>query len=151
MESKSLQHCYHCRQPIFSIILDDLTFFSWFSQKKKMFRTIWQMWSKTRAASGDQFGDVHTRLMKKNYKVVPQWWFHLTLVLVVALSIYACEGFNNQLQLTWWGVLLCCAIALFFTLPIGIITATTNQAWFFYMRFDIYITPSKRPFLNQRC
>ncbi|XP_078430058.1 oligopeptide transporter 7-like isoform X2 [Wolffia australiana] len=33
----------------------------------------------------------------------------------------------NQLQLPWWGVLLACAIAFFFTLPIGIITATTNQ------------------------
>ncbi|KAL6313898.1 hypothetical protein AAG906_010317 [Vitis piasezkii] len=37
-------------------------------------------------------------------------------------------GFNKQLQLPWWGIPPCCALALFFTLPIGIITAMTNQA-----------------------
>uniref|UniRef100_A0A0E0PSW4 Oligopeptide transporter n=1 Tax=Oryza rufipogon TaxID=4529 RepID=A0A0E0PSW4_ORYRU len=30
-------------------------------------------------------------------------------------------------HLPWWGVLLACALAIFFTLPIGIVTATTNQ------------------------
>ncbi|KAJ9672449.1 hypothetical protein PVL29_025887 [Vitis rotundifolia] len=89
--------------------------------------TIWQMWSKTRAAAGEKFGDVHTRLMKKNYKVVPQWWFYSILIVVLGLSLLACEGFDKQLQLPWWGILLCCALAFFFTLPIGIITATTNQ------------------------
>ncbi|KAK1571944.1 hypothetical protein Q3G72_025262 [Acer saccharum] len=37
------------------------------------------------------------------------------------------KHYNASLQLPWWGVLLACGIALFFTLPIGIITATTNQ------------------------
>ncbi|KAK4852247.1 hypothetical protein QYF36_022349 [Acer negundo] len=88
---------------------------------------IWKMWKKTRSAAKDKYGDVHTRLMKKNYEAVPQWWFHIILVLVVILSIVSCEGFGKQLQLPWWGILLACAIALFFTLPIGIIQATTNQ------------------------
>uniref|UniRef100_F6I575 Oligopeptide transporter 5 n=1 Tax=Vitis vinifera TaxID=29760 RepID=F6I575_VITVI len=91
-------------------------------------KTIWQMWSKTRAAVGDQFGDMHTRLMKKNYKIVPQWWFFIILTILLGLAFLACEGFNKQLQLPWWGIPPCCALALFFTLPIGIITATTNQA-----------------------
>ncbi|KAJ9672445.1 hypothetical protein PVL29_025883 [Vitis rotundifolia] len=90
-------------------------------------KTIMQMWKKTRSMAGDQFGDVHTRLMKKNYEAVPQWWFHVILIVVLALSFIACEGFNKQLQLPWWGILLAFALALFFTLPIGIITATTNQ------------------------
>ncbi|KAL5803822.1 hypothetical protein ACOSQ3_030622 [Xanthoceras sorbifolium] len=90
-------------------------------------KDIWEMWKKTRSAAKDKFGDVHTRLMKKNYEAVPQWWFHIILVLVVILSIFSCEGFGKQLQLPWWGILLACAIALFFTLPIGIIQATTNQ------------------------
>ncbi|CBI39772.3 unnamed protein product, partial [Vitis vinifera] len=99
--------------------------------------TIWQMWTKTRAAAGEKFGDVHTRLMKKNYKIVPQWWFYLILIVVLGLSLLACEGFDKQLQLPWWGILLCCALAFFFTLPIGIITATTNQAWLFYMGLNV--------------
>ncbi|XP_038897524.1 oligopeptide transporter 1-like [Benincasa hispida] len=89
-------------------------------------KTIWQMWRRTASAVGDQLGDVHTRLMKKNYKAVPQWWFYTVLMIMVALALYACEGFNKQLQLPWWGILLACGIALFFTLPIGIIQATTN-------------------------
>ncbi|KAL8143570.1 hypothetical protein V2J09_016602 [Rumex salicifolius] len=70
--------------------------------------------------------DIHTELMKA-YKPVPMWWFHLILLLTMALIIFATEYYKDTLQLPWWGVLLACGIALFFTLPIGIITATTNQ------------------------
>ncbi|XAR53888.1 hypothetical protein NMG60_11022605 [Bertholletia excelsa] len=87
-------------------------------------RTIWQQ---TKASFELKFGDVHTRLMKKNYPAVPQWWFHSLLVVVIALAMFACEGFNRQLQLPYWGVLLAISLAMMFTLPIGIITATTNQ------------------------
>ncbi|XP_010536754.1 PREDICTED: oligopeptide transporter 5-like [Tarenaya hassleriana] len=87
---------------------------------------IWDMWRKTSTAAKDKFGDVHTRLMKKNYKAVPEWWFVTILVLSFALSLYACEGFGRQLQLPWWGLILACSIAFFFTLPIGVVQATTN-------------------------
>ncbi|CAN1334207.1 Oligopeptide transporter 5, partial [Linum perenne] len=86
-----------------------------------------EMWKKTTSAMKDQYTDVHTRLMKKNYEAVPQWWFMTILVISLALAFLAVEGFNKQLQLPWWGLLLACGIALFFTLPIGIIQATTNQ------------------------
>jgi len=88
------------------------------------YRTIWRQ---TREAFSNEIGDVHTRTMKKNYKTVPQWWFYSILVSMVALAIATCEGFGNQLQLRYWGVLLAVGLALLFTLPIGIITATTNQ------------------------
>ncbi|TYK13761.1 oligopeptide transporter 5-like [Cucumis melo var. makuwa] len=54
-------------------------------------KTIWQLWKKTTTAM-NQIGDVHTRIMKKNYKEVPQWWFHVILISMVALALYACEG-----------------------------------------------------------
>ncbi|KAJ0965302.1 hypothetical protein J5N97_026440 [Dioscorea zingiberensis] len=85
------------------------------------------IWRQTKAAFSDQFGDVHTRIMKKNYDVVPQWWFYTILACMLALAIFSVEGFGKQLQLPFWGVLLAGALALIFTLPIGIITATTNQ------------------------
>ena len=88
------------------------------------------IWKQTRASVQDKFGDVHTRLMKKNYDPVPQWWFYSILIIVVALSLLACEGFGRQLQLPYWGVLLAISLALVFTLPIGVITATTNQVYF---------------------
>ncbi|KAL7584050.1 oligopeptide transporter 6 [Lactuca sativa] len=70
--------------------------------------------------------DVHTRLMRA-YKPVPMWWFYVILVLNIALIMFACNYYADILQLPWWGVLLACAIAIAFTLPIGIISATTNQ------------------------
>ncbi|ONK79340.1 uncharacterized protein A4U43_C01F5370 [Asparagus officinalis] len=86
-----------------------------------------EIWRQTKAAFQDEIGDIHTRVMKKNYESVPEWWFHAILVSMIALSIFTCEGFGKQLQLPYWGVLLAAGLALIFTLPIGIITATTNQ------------------------
>ncbi|TYI53598.1 hypothetical protein E1A91_D11G016000v1 [Gossypium mustelinum] len=87
-----------------------------------------ELWQQTKSAfGGNKKIDIHTRLMKK-YKSVPTWWFAMILVLNLALILVTCEYYNESLQLPWWGVLLACAIALFFTLPIGIIAATTNQA-----------------------
>ncbi|KAG0450321.1 hypothetical protein HPP92_026847 [Vanilla planifolia] len=84
------------------------------------------MWKKSKKHADNMLEDVHLRLMR-NYRPVPDWWFHLLLVCVITLSIITCEGFGGQLQLPWWGVLMACAMALFFTLPIGVIVATTNQ------------------------
>ncbi|KAK3433640.1 hypothetical protein EUGRSUZ_D00942 [Eucalyptus grandis] len=87
-------------------------------------RTIWQQ---TRTTFQDKFDDVHTRLMKKNYDAVPQWWFYSLMLIMTVLAMVACEGFGRQLQLPYWGVLLALGLAVFFLLPIGVITATTNQ------------------------
>ncbi|KAM3247658.1 oligopeptide transporter 7 [Capsicum annuum] len=70
--------------------------------------------------------DVHTRLMKK-YKQVPMWWFLVVLVINMALIIFVCEHYLETFQLPWWGALIAFFIAFIFTLPIGIIVATTNQ------------------------
>ncbi|KAF8379766.1 hypothetical protein HHK36_029215 [Tetracentron sinense] len=86
-------------------------------------REVWQL---SKSAFQDKKMDIHTRLMSK-YNQVPEWWFVCILIANIAATIFACEYYNDQLQLPWWGVLLACGIAIFFTLPIGIITATTNQ------------------------
>ncbi|KAK6924495.1 Oligopeptide transporter, OPT superfamily [Dillenia turbinata] len=86
-------------------------------------RYIWQM---SKSAFRERKMDVHTRLMR-NYKQVPEWWFTCILLVNIVATIFACEYYKDQLQLPWWGVLLACCLALFFTLPIGVITATTNQ------------------------
>ncbi|XP_019460501.1 PREDICTED: oligopeptide transporter 1-like [Lupinus angustifolius] len=90
-------------------------------------KTIWRLWKKTATSvKGEVGGDVHTRIMKKNYEQVPEWWFVSILVVMIIMSLAACEGFGKQLQLPWWGFLLSLAIALVFTLPVGVIQATTN-------------------------
>ncbi|KAG2688682.1 hypothetical protein I3843_09G107500 [Carya illinoinensis] len=85
------------------------------------------IWQQTKVSFKDKFGDVHTRIMRKNYDPVPQWWFYTLLMVVVGLSLLACEGFGKQLQLPFWGILLAMLLALSFTLPVAVITATTNQ------------------------
>ncbi|KAK8933406.1 Oligopeptide transporter 5 [Platanthera zijinensis] len=91
-------------------------------------RDIWKMWRNSKEYAKEKVEDVHSRLMKRNYEAVPQWWFYVLLTVVIALSMFTCLGFGGQLQLPWWGVLLACLIALSFTLPIGVILATTNMA-----------------------
>ncbi|XP_042448100.1 oligopeptide transporter 5-like [Zingiber officinale] len=85
-----------------------------------------KLWRQATSKANVNFLDVHGRIMKANYAAVPQWWFHLLLVVVTALSIYTCEGFGRALQLPYWGLFLAMAMAFVFTLPVGIITATTN-------------------------
>eukprot|EP00253_Pinus_taeda_P029154 PITA_29154 len=84
------------------------------------------IWRLSQSAFRVQKLDVHTRLMRK-YKQVPQLWFTGILVGTIALAIFTCEYYSEQIQLPWWGVILACGIAFFFTLPIGVIAATTNQ------------------------
>ncbi|KAG5539423.1 hypothetical protein RHGRI_019830 [Rhododendron griersonianum] len=85
-----------------------------------------EIWEQSKSSFKEKKMDIHTRLMSR-YRQVPEWWFWLILVVNIAATITACEYYNDQLQLPWWGVLLACAIAIVFTLPIGIITAITNQ------------------------
>ncbi|PSS19296.1 Oligopeptide transporter like [Actinidia chinensis var. chinensis] len=70
--------------------------------------------------------DIHTRLMRK-YKDIPSWWFYVLLGVTIAVSLVLCIFLNNQVQMPWWGLLFASVIAFIFTLPISVITATTNQ------------------------
>nr|XP_048319811.1 oligopeptide transporter 7-like isoform X3 [Ziziphus jujuba var. spinosa] len=81
----------------------------------------------SRSSFQEKTMDIHTKLMRR-YKQVPEWWFLVILVSSIAATIFACQKFNDQLQLPWWGLLLACAVGFFFTLPMGIITAITNQS-----------------------
>ncbi|XP_004502063.1 oligopeptide transporter 7-like [Cicer arietinum] len=86
-----------------------------------------EIWEQSKSSFNEKSMDIHTKLMRK-YNQVPEWWFVCILIATIATTVFACEYYNEQLQLPWWGVLLACSIAIFFTLPIGIITAITNQS-----------------------
>lgn len=86
----------------------------------------WDLWHLSKSALQEKKMDVHTKLMRK-YKQLPEWWFTIILLINIIATVFVCEYYKNQLQLPWWGVLLACGLAFFFTLPIGVITATTNQ------------------------
>ncbi|KAF3976247.1 hypothetical protein CMV_000565 [Castanea mollissima] len=70
--------------------------------------------------------DIHTRLMK-NYKDIPSWWFYLLLIVTISVSLVLCIFLKKEVQMPWWGLIFAAALAFIFTLPISIITATTNQ------------------------
>ncbi|KAK4757553.1 hypothetical protein SAY87_018854 [Trapa incisa] len=77
-------------------------------------------------ASNEQKEDIHTRLMKR-YEDIPLWWFHLLLVVTLVVSLALCIFMREQIQMPWWALVFASILAFFFTLPISIITATTNQ------------------------
>ncbi|KAG7607255.1 Oligopeptide transporter 4 [Arabidopsis thaliana] len=70
--------------------------------------------------------DIHTRLMKR-YKDIPSWWFYSMLAATLLISLALCVFLNDEVQMPWWGLVFASAMAFVFTLPISIITATTNQ------------------------
>lgn len=70
--------------------------------------------------------DVHTRMMKK-YEDIPGWWFHAMLLISFVLALVMCIFMKDEIQMPWWALIFASGLALMFTLPISIITATTNQ------------------------
>ncbi|KAK4434257.1 Oligopeptide transporter 4 [Sesamum alatum] len=77
-------------------------------------------------ASSKAKTDIHTKLMK-NYKDIPSWWFYILLALTMAVSLALCIFLKKEIQMPFWALLLAVVLAFAFTLPISIITATTNQ------------------------
>ncbi|KAL9245586.1 hypothetical protein vseg_019219 [Gypsophila vaccaria] len=77
-------------------------------------------------ASSERKVDIHTKLMRR-YKDVPVWWFGVLLVASLGVSLGLCIFMNDQVQMPWWALLFASALAFIFTLPVSIITATTNQ------------------------
>lgn len=84
-----------------------------------------EIWQRSRLAAMESKPDIHTRLMQR-YPKLPEWWFMVLLVVNIGVAIGTLEGYK-EFQLPWWGLLIGCALSAFFTLPIGIIAATTNQ------------------------
>ncbi|KAL6911844.1 hypothetical protein ACP4OV_000649 [Aristida adscensionis] len=70
--------------------------------------------------------DIHTKLMQR-YDDIPAWWFYSLMALSIIASLLLCTVLNHEVQLPWWGLIFACGMAFIFTLPISIITATTNQ------------------------
>ncbi|KAJ0024355.1 hypothetical protein Pint_08532 [Pistacia integerrima] len=101
----------------FAAIISSLTHVALFNGRK--------IYQQIRASStGKQ--DIHTRLMMK-YEPTPSWWFHSMLVGSLVLSLVLCIFMKDEIQMPWWGLIFASALALLFTLPISIITATTNM------------------------
>jgi hypothetical protein len=65
--------------------------------------------------------------MMSRYKSIPTWWFVLLLLPMMGLSLFACEGFGNELQLPYWGVILAFLLVLLLIPPFASLRATVAQ------------------------
>ncbi|KAG0327189.1 hypothetical protein BG004_002816 [Podila humilis] len=74
--------------------------------------------------SRDHSEDIHHKLMQA-YPEVPDWWYAALFLIMTAVAIITCEVWDYKLP--WWGVLLAIFLAAFFSLPVGLIQAITNQ------------------------
>ncbi|XP_019266813.1 PREDICTED: F-box protein CPR30-like [Nicotiana attenuata] len=129
------------------ILLDDsLALFS-VADWDRFEHDIWEIWEKNKSSFKEKKMDIHTKLMSKylNGGFGAFLWQTLpSLSLLVNIT-------TSNFSLPWWGVILACVIAIFFTLPSGIITAITNQGWmlpsyYFPPRFQarsLWKTPPK--------
>lgn len=79
----------------------------------------------------------------RKYKDIPNWWFYVMLALSLILSLALCIFMNDQIQMPWWGLIFASGLALTFTLPVSIITATTNQVAFFWMISEFFFYKNK--------
>ena len=72
----------------------------------------------------DTENDIHNRLMRA-YPEVPEWCYVVFLAAMVLVQVAVSVW--TPFVMPIWSVFLCLAIALFFLLPIGIITAVTGM------------------------
>ncbi|KAF9172483.1 hypothetical protein BGX21_008434 [Mortierella sp. AD011] len=72
-------------------------------------------------AGGDR--DIHTKMMD-TYPEVPQYWYAIFYILMLALSIFVITEYD--LGLPWWGLLVGAAIGWVMTLPICAMQAITG-------------------------
>ncbi|KAI0487444.1 OPT family small oligopeptide transporter [Xylaria cf. heliscus] len=70
-----------------------------------------------------QEDDVHMHLMKK-YKDSPDWWYLVLFIIMVGLSFAVCTAWPTGFPA--WAYVVCIIIPIIWTIPIGIIQATTN-------------------------
>ncbi|KAL2634262.1 hypothetical protein R1flu_005741 [Riccia fluitans] len=70
--------------------------------------------------------DAHTRLMQK-YPEIPSIWFWALLLVNTVLSFFIMKNWEDTFQLSSSMLLLAVGLSCALTLPIAVITATTNQ------------------------
>ncbi|KAH6989810.1 OPT oligopeptide transporter protein-domain-containing protein [Ilyonectria sp. MPI-CAGE-AT-0026] len=97
------------------------TIFWHWNDIKLGFRSLWNRL--TKKVEHNAFKDVHTLLMEK-YREVPEWWYLILNIVAIALGIASVAGWptHTSVGTVFFGV----ALAILFTIPTGIIFATTG-------------------------
>jgi len=67
--------------------------------------------------------DNHMKMMRK-YKAVPSWWYGALFLVMAGMSFVTVCAWETHLS--WWALIIGLLIAIVWTIPIGIVYATTN-------------------------
>ncbi|KUJ16094.1 small oligopeptide transporter [Mollisia scopiformis] len=81
-----------------------------------------EIWIQARSVRG-ALDDNHTKMMRK-YKPVPGWWYGALFLVMIGLSFATALAWPTHLS--WWALVIGLLISIVWTIPIGVIYATTN-------------------------
>ncbi|KAM3067181.1 hypothetical protein ACMFMG_005450 [Clarireedia jacksonii] len=81
-----------------------------------------EIWVLARAIRGT-LDDNHTKMMRK-YRPVPGWWYVAFFLIMLGMAFATVCAYPTHLA--WWALIIALLISLVWTIPIGIIYATTN-------------------------
>lgn len=84
-------------------------------------KDIWAKFKNSR--SGGE--DIHKRLMNK-YKEVPEWWYIVLTVVVLALGCFTVSYWESGLPI-WGFIFICFGMGCLLIVPEAILEGTTNQ------------------------
>ncbi|KAF5392874.1 hypothetical protein D9757_000863 [Collybiopsis confluens] len=82
-----------------------------------------QIWTQARRSLNEQ-KDIHAQLMRR-YRQVPEWWYTIIFVTMFMFGCVVIEVWVTQFPIGYFILALC--IAFFYTIPIGVMQAITNQ------------------------
>ena len=80
------------------------------------------LWLRVKNMRTDE-DDVHLRMMRK-YKDVPQWWYSVMFISMMAVSLGVCLGYPTAMH--WWAWFISIIIAIVWFVPIGLIQGMTS-------------------------
>ncbi|KAI5121403.1 hypothetical protein M0805_003175 [Coniferiporia weirii] len=81
------------------------------------------IWQQARKSMHEE-PDIHARLMSV-YPQVPDWWYAVIFVTMFVFGVIGIEIWHTQFPV--WAFVLALLISFFYTIPIGMIQAITNQ------------------------
>ncbi|GKU22320.1 unnamed protein product, partial [Fusarium langsethiae] len=105
---------------VYSAVISYAAIYHW-NDIKLGFVSLYQSFKKNNKVN--EFKDIHTKLMEK-YREVPEWWYMVLNIIGVAFGVASVAAWptNTSVGTVFFGL----ALAIIFTVPTGIIYATTG-------------------------
>ncbi|KJZ77186.1 hypothetical protein HIM_03507 [Hirsutella minnesotensis 3608] len=105
---------------VYSAVISYAALYHW-NDIKLGFSSLWNSFRRDKRDEASK--DFHTRLMSV-YREAPEWWYLVLNIIAIALGVAAVAGWptHSSVGVVFFGI----ALAVIFTIPTGIIFATTG-------------------------